>query len=86
MSVHEEWSAARWYERAARCYVEKHQGCAWCGRSYCVFRSHRLDRVEFSCFFCDFFACHNHLTDRYYSSPGQTPPAAETEAMPAAGR
>jgi len=85
MSGNEEGSATRWYERAARAYVEKHQGCAWCGRSHCVFRSRRLDRVEFSCFACDFFACHNHHTDRYYYSPGQTPPAAETEAAPTAG-
>jgi hypothetical protein len=85
MSGNEEGSAARWYEHAARCYVEKHQGCTWCGHSYCVFRSRRLDRVEFSCFVCDFFACHNHQTGRYYSSPGQAPAAAEPEAAPAAG-
>ncbi len=86
MSGNEEWSAARWYERAAHRYVEKHQGCAWCGGSHCVFCSHRPDRVEYSCSVCDFFACYNHQTNRYYSSPGQTPPAAEAEAAPAAGR
>jgi hypothetical protein len=42
----------------------------------------RPNRVEFSCFVCDFFACHNYQTDCYYSCPGQTPPA-EAEALPA---
>ena len=82
MAGNEDWNAALSFERATRCYVEKHQGCAWCGCSHCVFRSRRLNRVEFSCFVCDFFACHNYQTDCYYSCPGQTPPA-ETEALSA---
>ena len=70
-------NAAQWFEHAARCYVERHQGCPWCGASHSVFRSVRPDRLEFACFVCDFFACYNHLTDRYFSAPGQVPtPAA----------
>ena len=76
MSGEQGRSAAQWFELAARCYVEAHQGCAWCGASHCVFRAARPERLEFACFLCDFFVCHNHHTDRYFSAPGQAPAAA----------
>ena len=75
-----EGSAALWFERAARCHVERHQGCPWCGASHCVFRSPRQDRVEYACYCCDFFACHNHLTGRYYATPGRAPAAEPSVA------
>ena len=79
MPIHDDRNASRWFERAMRCYIEKHQGCAWCGHSYCVFRSRRADGIEFSCSLCDFFACHHHQSNRYYAGPGQTPAVAEAE-------
>jgi hypothetical protein len=63
--------AVQWFEKAARSHVEQHQGCPWCGGRHCVFKSSRGDRVEYSCSSCDFYACHNFQTNRYYSSPGQ---------------
>ncbi len=78
METSPECLAALWYEFAARCHLEKHQGCAWCGGSYCVFRSVRPERVEFSCSVCDFFACFNHQTGHFYSALGRP-------AVPAAG-
>ncbi len=69
-------SAAQWFEQATRCYVEGHQRCAWCGASHSVFRSARPDRLEFACSACDFFVCYNHVSDRYFSSPGQAPASA----------
>jgi len=83
MRSNEDRSAAQWFDRAAHCYIEKHQGCAWCGCSHCVFRSPRPDRIEFSCIVCEFFACYNHETDRFYISPGQ---ASLADAAPAAVR
>jgi len=47
MSGKEEESATQWYERAARGYVRETPGLRLGGRSHCVFRSRRLDRVEF---------------------------------------
>ena len=84
MRTHEDRSAAQWFDRAAHCYIEKHQGCAWCGCSYCVFRSPRHDRVEYECIVCEFFACYNHETERYYVGPGQA--SLAEAASPAAVR
>jgi hypothetical protein len=67
-----EQSAASWFERAARSYVEHHQGCPWCGGRHCVFRSLRPEREQYSCYQCDFFTCHVHHEDLYLVTPGTT--------------
>jgi hypothetical protein len=72
MSGNQGQSAAQWFEHAARCYIDKHQACPWCGGVHCVFRSRRPDRLEFWCSACDFFVCYSHLADRYFTAPGQT--------------
>lgn len=69
-------AAATWFELAAQFYVDKHQGCPWCGGSHCVFRSPRPDRIEYACSACDFFVCHHHKSGRYFSSAGATATAA----------
>ena len=39
--VRSERTSGEWFTEAERCYVERHQGCAWCGGSYRVFRRQR---------------------------------------------
>ena len=60
-----------WFQEAARCYAEKHQGCPWCGGAYRVYRSKRTQVLEYHCGGCDFFACHEHDSGRYFMGPGQ---------------
>jgi hypothetical protein len=68
-----EQNAASWFEKAARSYVESHQGCPWCGGRHCVFRSQKPEREQYSCYQCDFFACRVHHEDHYLVTPGTTP-------------
>jgi hypothetical protein len=69
--VSSERSGRDWYEDAARCYVERHQGCAWCGGSYRVFLQKRDRRVEYYCSGCDFRTGHDETSNQYYSIPGE---------------
>lgn len=71
MSSQRDWTPAQWFEEAARCYLESHQGCPWCGGSYRVFRSERRGREDYYCNCCDFYVCHEHEADRYYAVPGR---------------
>ena len=64
--------AAAWFEKAATCYVDRHQGCPWCGNRHCVFRTRRPDREQFSCSECDFFTCHTFHDDAYFVTPGES--------------
>src|SRR5262245_54420705 len=72
MQASAELSAATWFQKASRCYVEQHQGCPWCGGSHCVFRSRRPEREQFCCSECDLFACRVHDNDSYLFTPGHT--------------
>jgi len=67
-----ELSAASWFTKAARSYVERHQGCPWCGAAHCVFRNRRPEREQYSCYQCDFFTCHVHHSNIYLVTPGST--------------
>jgi hypothetical protein len=62
--------ASRWFHAAARCYVERHQGCAWCGGSYRVFEIRRDSTLEYFCNACDFRAGHDEADDHYFCVPG----------------
>jgi hypothetical protein len=62
-----------WFVEAARCYVEQHQGCAWCGESYCVYRNERRNQLEYCCNSCDFRTAHNITENNYVSYPGEDP-------------
>ena len=66
-----ERSSREWYAEAARCYVERHQGCAWCGGSHRVYRQKRGSRVEYSCNGCDFSASHDLETHSFFCVPGE---------------
>ena len=74
--------AAAWFEKAVHSYVQRHQGCPWCGGAHCVFRTRRPDREQYSCSECDFFTCHTHEDDAYFVTPGQSPATRESVALP----
>jgi hypothetical protein len=59
-----------WFHEAARCYVEMHQGCPWCGGANRVYRSARRNVIEYHCGACDFFACQEQSSGRYFMGPG----------------
>jgi hypothetical protein len=71
MTLDSERSDAAWFEEAARCYVEGHQACAWCGESHCVFERRCGSRVEYSCIHCDFFVCRDEQTGQIHVAPGK---------------
>jgi hypothetical protein len=75
---HPELAAQDWYEEAVRWYVNKHQGCPWCGRANCLYQSERGRAMEYHCGTCDFFACHDLDTGRYFMGPGRMRPAPLT--------
>jgi hypothetical protein len=59
-----------WFHEADRSYVEKHQGCPWCGGANRVYRSERNQLLEYHCGGCDFFACHDRESGQYFMGPG----------------
>jgi len=81
MSSAREWSPAEWFEEAARRYVEGHQGCAWCGGSYRVFKSESADRLEYYCNACDFCVCQDRRNGTCHVTPGQAEPAEVSAAF-----
>jgi hypothetical protein len=64
-------SAEQWYREAARCYVQNHQGCAWCGGPHRVYRKRRDQRQLYFCHGCDFQAGVNEATGEYFAVPGE---------------
>ena len=62
MGLIAEHAPVKWFEEAARCYVEGHQACPWCGERHCVFRSEWGGRVEYHCSACDFSARRDEQT------------------------
>jgi hypothetical protein len=72
---------ADWFAEAARCYVERHQGCAWCGGSYRVFHTKRSAQSEYYCHGCDFRAGFDASTECYFSYPGEEAAATKPRTM-----
>jgi len=70
-----------WFQEAARCYVEKHQGCAWCGDSYQVFQFFHDHQVIYYCNACDFRTSYDPKTNAYASIPGEKADKAERKTM-----
>ena len=68
---HPAQSAREWFQEADRSYVEKHQGCPWCGGANRVYRSLRDQIMEYHCGGCDFFACHDRQSGQYFMGPGR---------------
>lgn len=71
MRPHQERTGAEWFVEAARCYVEGHQGCPWCGGSHRVYKTERDGRLEYYCSGCDFYASHDSRADAYVAVPGE---------------
>lgn len=71
MNPQGEWTPAQWFEEAARCYLEGHQACPWCGGSHRVFRSERGGLLDYYCNCCDFYVCHEPRTHQYHAVLGQ---------------
>lgn len=67
-----------WFREASIWYVDKHQGCPWCGGVNQLYKSHRGTVAEYHCGSCDFFTCHDADVDRYFMAPGERRPAAVT--------
>jgi hypothetical protein len=66
-----ERTAQEWFHEAARCYIDKHQGCAWCGGAHRVYRRKEGPRVTYSCRDCDFQAGQDEATGRCFVIPGE---------------
>jgi hypothetical protein len=62
-----------WFVEATNWYVEKHQGCPWCGGANCVYRSQRGSVIEYHCGDCDFLTCQDQESGRCYMRPGRSP-------------
>ena len=72
-----ERSPAAWFAEAARCYVEGHQACAWCGDTHCVFQTEHGPRLEYACNHCEFYVCHDRQAGNYHATPGASRAAAQ---------
>jgi hypothetical protein len=79
--VGSERTSQEWFAEAARCHVERHQGCAWCGGSYRVFRCEQGNCVEFYCTACDFRTAHDADTGGYFVIPGADQRGKSPETM-----
>jgi hypothetical protein len=84
-----ERTSREWFEAAARCYVEKHQGCPWCGGSYRVFKTQKDGCLEYSCIGCDFLARYDEVANTYATIPGEAyaidPPPPTMHAIEVSG-
>lgn len=76
-----ERSSFDWFREAQRCYLEHHQGCAWCGGSHRVFQTHAESQLTYYCNGCDFHVGYDRETDRYFHVPGETPAPAGSKTM-----
>ena len=71
-----------WFDEAAKCYVEGHQGCAWCGGSYRVYQIQKPGLTTYYCHCCDFRAEHDKGKGDYSHVPGErTPPAGRSTML-----
>lgn len=64
-------SAEQWFREAARCYIEKHQGCAWCGGAHRVLHRRRQQRHSYSCNACDFHVGLDEAAGEYFIISGE---------------
>jgi hypothetical protein len=68
--LYPERTSRDWYQEAARCYLEGHQACAWCGGAHQVYKVESGRAVEYYCSRCDFHAGHDPRLDHYDFVPG----------------
>jgi hypothetical protein len=81
MMISSERTSQEWFAEAVRCYVERHQGCAWCGGSHRVLRRQQGDCVEYYCTGCDFRTAHDPDTERFFVIPGADQGEKSPETM-----
>jgi hypothetical protein len=70
-----------WFQEAARCYLEKHQGCAWCGDSHQVFQFLHGKEVVYYCNGCDFRVSHDPVTNSFRTIPGERAEKTQKKTM-----
>jgi hypothetical protein len=69
-----------WFAEAMRCYLERHQGCAWCHQSHCVYQTTHGHEREYWCNACDFRTSYDAANDHYSSYPGEDPAQLQSPA------
>ena len=74
-------TAHDWFNEAARCYVEGHQACAWCGGKHRVFKAVRGERLEYYCKDCDFYVCQDTSSGTYCTEPGRLDLTASSDCL-----
>jgi hypothetical protein len=70
-----------WFQEAARCYLEKHQGCAWCGGSHRVYQLVQEQQIVYYCYGCDFRAGHDRKVGAFFSFAGEKTTVARTTML-----
>jgi hypothetical protein len=60
-----------WFHEAARCYIEMHQGCAWCGGAHQVHHRSEGNKMTYSCHRCDFRVSRDLATGHCTFVPGE---------------
>jgi hypothetical protein len=70
MMLTSELTAQEWFTAAANWYVPSHQGCCACRARHCVYHSNSSQRVEYYCSTCEFFVCHDLVTETYVAITG----------------
>ena len=76
-----ERTAGDWFKEAERCYIEKHQGCAWCGGSHRVFQFRQGQQLLYYCNACDFRVGFDQKTCEYFSVPGEKGEGSNKKTM-----
>ncbi len=84
--THPEQTPQEWFQEAARWFVEKHQGCPWCGGENCVYHSRRQEIIEYYCGSCEFFAGHDVETGHFSTGPGRRPAPATMVEVPSVSK
>jgi hypothetical protein len=59
-----------WFQEAARCYVEHHQGCAFCRGVHRVYQLVEDQQVVYYCYDCDFRTGFDRKTGQFFSYAG----------------
>jgi hypothetical protein len=77
--IHSDPGSKDWFDRATQSNIENHQGCPWCQRPNQLYQSHRGSVREFHCGNCEFYVCHDEITDRYFMGRGNVKQAPLTQ-------
>lgn len=70
-----------WFQEAQRWYLEKHQGCPWCGESHRVYFLQEKGQTVYYCQGCDFQVRQDESTGKCYFIPGEDVKAEVPDTM-----